>query len=197
MSTREKKRWIGISLGSLLVISLCFAQEVNFLKNPGFEDLNSTGHPLYYTINSTYRGRLTVVEEKENVHSGKRAIKMETTEESVADSFQLIGWYPAEFCYQVFPDTTYELSAWAKGEGKFYVTCYIYNKEHKMIKPAYYKPDKPDLTSQWKKYKTIFTPPEGTAGIAFVIRLDGKGAWAYVDDVCLKEVEEEVRYDVK
>jgi len=194
-----KKRWLIIGLGSLLVVSFCFTQEVNLLKNPGFEDvifdeIKGQLWPRYWDNAPPYICKLTVVEESENVHSGKRAIRIETTEKSVANSAQLWNWRPGGRL-KVFSDTTYEFSCWAKGEGDFYLIFYQFkrDKDNKLLRATQttlLKLNEKSLTSEWKKYTTIYTPGDATE-VTPVIRLDGKGAWAYVDDVCLKEVEEE------
>jgi len=177
------------------------AEEENLLKNPGFEILvkdKKSGDmvPKSWRTQPNYKCRVTIVTDKADVHSGQRAVKLETLpnyKKMFHNDFNQP--YPA---INVSAGEKYKVSFWAKGTGSIRSGFYFY--ELKDGKEAFVggtnKIFNLSESDSWQKYSWTYQIPEQVTHVGklrnvtklrFAFTLNGKDFSMFIDDCSVEK----------
>lgn len=194
----RRKQLYGMLLSLLILLEVfsgnVFATEYgrfNNVDNPGFEEVDILGNPAAWKFGNSGIGKgMYLVEEPENVHNGRFALKMQTESTET--------WISAEqTIYGGLGGETYTFSFWMK--------IAKMNTRGVAIKAqfgdgTYIQPSFKDAPiGEWAKQSFTFTLPEGTDAVYFLLRL-WDGGEVYFDDVSIMgrfDKEKDVRLEIE
>jgi len=168
---------------------------VNLLRNPGFE--NATRQSVIswrLTGLGTKGGRMTVVGDPGQAHSGAKCLRLDTT-----GGYAMVRQgYGAPWCASVYPGKRqrYLLADFARGEqSRLILRVFCYGD--KIVKGAK-RPERVlfPVTSDWRRYSTAVTVPEGTTHLLVMVgTMAGSKGPLFLDDVALHDAREaQVRF---
>jgi len=183
----------------VFVIGLWAAGEasagLNLLRNSGFENaMGQSAVSWRLTGMGTKGGRVIVIADPEQAHSGARCVRLDTT-----GGYALLRQgYGAPWCATVYPGKRqrYLLTVFARGEQASLILRVI-SYGDKIAKGAK-RPGRVlfPVTSEWRQYRLAVTVPEGaTHLLAFVGVMAGAKGPLFLDDVALHDAREaQVRF---
>ena len=189
----EKSVWQRMKAGQKTYLE---SLSKNRIKNPGFEILvkdKKSGDmvPKSWRTQPNYKCKITIVTDKADVHSGERAVKLETLPNYkkmfINDFNQLTN------PIMVSTGEKYKVSFWAKGTGRIKSGFYLYGLKdgrETYVGGASKRFSLSGLDS-WQKYSWIYEIPEQVTHVGklcnvtklrFAFTLNGKDLCVFIDD---------------
>jgi len=156
--------------------------EVNLLKNAGFESGSDLAYWNLGTLPPGATPPVTVTIDSGTSHSGKSSLKFQKTEQS---------YFPVQLCVQQIPfdpsQTKLRVKVWAKAESTAKATMAVMfaSEQGKVEWGAYVGPTTPGgapFTHDWKLYGAVLAIPAGTKAINIALEMYGPGT-VWFDDV--------------
>ncbi|MCM8768756.1 MAG: carbohydrate binding domain-containing protein, partial [Candidatus Omnitrophica bacterium] len=147
-----------VFLAGLLIVGWLLAGE-NLLVNSGFENSSATvvGNWRQYTY-GTKGGWFTVVNDRNQAHSGNICLKLETEGKGYIGVMQAVGQAWAQ---GVWPGRRYLVGGYARGkDATFEIAFHLYGEKLNLPKGFKNRYSFP-VTEEWQRYGVIFTMPEG------------------------------------
>jgi hypothetical protein len=154
----------------------------NLLKNPGFEELDEEGFPMYWGRNPAYKGEWTPISDALFAHRGSVCLKMAKGAPKGHVALAQGRFAPGA-------ERNMLVRVWARGSGRLMAYLYLYGAKSGFLSSIAYEPI--DVTHEdWKRYEVNLTVPEkaGTSAdevTRFAMAFHVEKGPVYLDDVGL------------